>query len=167
MKEQQSILVPTDFSDFSAEAMRRAVRLAQMLNAHIHVLHVIDDSLVLHSSNMEGMPIPVSESVFLSLEEIASKRLRDWMQNWPDIEAQTHVVHTQGSLAETICEEAERIPAQLIVIGKHGHQSFLEHLLIGSTTEKVVRHARCSVLVALPHGILGDQQEEEAQAKEN
>jgi len=44
--------------------------------------------------------------------------------------------------------------ADLLVLGRHGQRGKAEQLLIGSTSERVVRHAPCSVLVTMPHGIL-------------
>jgi len=44
----------------------------------------------------------------------------------------------------------------LIVIGRQGSKGFLEHFLMGSTAEQVVRYAPCSVLVSMPHGLLAD-----------
>ncbi len=156
MKATQLILVPTDFSDFSGEAMRRAIRLSQWLQAQLHALHVLDDAAVYYSGGMDGMPVPMSEDVSRSLEDMARERMQNWLAQWPDVTVTSHIVHSAGDVPKTICHEAEALSSQLIVIGKHGHQSFLERMLIGSTTEHVVRHAHCSVLVAMPTGILAD-----------
>ncbi len=158
MQATQLILVPTDFSDFSTEAMRRAIRLSQWLQAQLHALHVLDDAAVYYSSGMDGMPVPMSEDVSRSLEDMAREHMQNWLAQWPDVAVASHIMHSNGNIARTICHKAEALASQLMVIGKHGHQSFLERMLIGSTTEHVVRHAHCSVLVAMPEGILADRQ---------
>jgi|UPI00035CCA1E nucleotide-binding universal stress UspA family protein len=152
--KEQCILVPTDFSDYATEAMRRAVRLAKLLGAHIHVLYVMETAMMNYASDIDGMPMPVAIDVDHSLQEMAEKRMQLWLEPWADMQISHEIVHDATPLARLICQVAEHKEAQLIVMGKHGHQSALEHLLIGSTTERVVRHASCSVLVAMPHGIL-------------
>jgi len=154
--KQQCILVPTDFSDYASEAMRRAVRLADLLGAHIHVLYVMETAVMNYASDIVGMPMPVAIDVDRSLLEMAQKRMEKWLEPWADAQISHEIVQDATPLARVICQEAEHKEAQLIVMGKHGHQSALEHLLIGSTTERVVRHASCSVLVAMPNGILGE-----------
>jgi nucleotide-binding universal stress UspA family protein len=154
--KEQCILVPTDFSDYATEAMRRAVRLADLLGARIHVLYVMESAIMNYASGIDGMPMPVALDVDHSLQEIAQKRMETWLASWADGNVSHEIVQDATPLARVICQVAEDKEAQLIVMGKHGHQSALEHLLIGSTTERVVRHASCSVLVAMPHGILGE-----------
>ncbi len=153
---ERCILVPTDFSDYASEAMTRAVRLSQLLAARIHVLYVMETSIMNYASDVDGLPIPMSAEIDDSLIDMANSRLATWLESWQQESISSEVLQDSGPLARIICRTAEHIGAQLIVMGKHGHQSALEHLLIGSTTERVVRHASCSVLVAMPHGILGE-----------
>jgi nucleotide-binding universal stress UspA family protein len=61
------------------------------------------------------------------------------------------IVEDMRSPATAICEEAREMNADMIVLGRHGREGFLEHLLIGSTVERVVRHAPCTVVVSHPH----------------
>ncbi|MDQ6978631.1 MAG: universal stress protein [Mariprofundaceae bacterium] len=154
--KEQCMLVPTDFSDYATEAMHRAVRLAGLLEARIHVLYVMETAVMNYASDIDGMPMPVAIEVDRSLLEMAQKRMETWLGSWADADVTHEIVQDPTPLARVICQVAEDKEVQLIVMGKHGHQSALEHLLIGSTTERVVRHASCSVLVAMPHGILGE-----------
>ncbi|RMG91747.1 MAG: universal stress protein [Zetaproteobacteria bacterium] len=152
MIEHGNILVPTDFSPSSNEALRRACVLADTFGAHVHLLHVIDPVLFI---DPDLIAIPPVEEMTEALRKSAERRLGEQVRGMDtDVEIFVHVEEGSGDPSRTICSFAERLPADLIVIGRHGRQGMLEHLLIGSTAERVVRHAPCSVLVAMPHGLL-------------
>jgi len=70
------------------------------------------------------------------------------------VKAILHLEESAGDQARTICDFAKTLPADLIVIGKHGEKGVLQHMLLGATVERVVAHAPCSVLVTMPHGLL-------------
>lgn len=137
------IVVPTDFSEPSAIALRAAVRLAQVFGAPIEVLHIdINPSLVL--------PPPIDllsvSFVFESVVPGTAERLERIVAE----ARQAGVVCTSASEVgrsyAAIVEHARRTGAGLIVIGSHGRHG-LSHLLLGSVAEKVVEHAPCAVLV--------------------
>jgi len=68
----------------------------------------------------------------------------------------THLKEADNNISLVICDFSTKLNADLIVIGRHGDKGMFEHMMLGSTAERVVRHAPCSVLVVMPHGILGD-----------
>jgi len=149
MIKHGKILVPTDFSEQSCEALRRAGILADLHHAEIHLLHVIEPAVYFEA---DMIPVsPVSE-INEAMHKGAKRRLNEQAAaaGFPVI---THMEESRGEPAQAICEFAESLPADLILIGRHGHQGALEHFLIGSTAERVVRHAHCSVLVTMPHGL--------------
>ena len=59
-----------------------------------------------------------------------------------------------GDPSRSICKFARELPADLIIIGRHDEKGVVEHMLVGSTVERVVAHAPCSVLVTMPHGLM-------------
>ena len=137
------IVVPTDFSEPSAIALRAAVRLAQVFGVPIEMLHVdINSSLV--------MPPPID---LLSVSFVFDRVAAGTAEQLERIVAearQAGVVCTSASEVGrsyvAIVEHARRRGAGLIVIGSHGRHG-LSHLLLGSVAEKVVEHAPCAVLV--------------------
>ncbi len=152
MIEHGNILVPTDFSKSSDEALRRACVLAGSFGAHVHLLHVMDPVLFI---DPDLIVIPPVEEMTQALRKSAERRLEQQIRAVDtDVEIFAHVEEASGEPSRAICSFAEHLPADLIVIGRHGRQGMLEHFLIGSTAERVVRHAPCSVLVAMPHGLL-------------
>ncbi|MFQ5345108.1 MAG: universal stress protein [Mariprofundus sp.] len=146
------ILVPTDFSEQSDEALRRAGILAIQQNAEVHLLHVIEPAIYFET---DMIPVAPVNEINDAMRKGANKRLKQQAEKagFPIV---MHMKESSGEPARQICMFAKSLPADLILIGRHGHQGALEHFLIGSTAERVVRHASCSVLVAMPHGLLGD-----------
>jgi len=143
---ERKILVPTDFSDASREALDEACRIARASGAQVHVLHVLDPGVFFDTDLVQLGPL---EDVAAAMRDAAEKRMAEQTRAL-DCEVVTHIEEAIGEPSRAICAFAETLPADLIVIGRHGVQGALEHFLIGSTAERVVRHARCSVLVMMP-----------------
>lgn len=134
------ILVPVDFSDCSRKAMQYAVPFARQFGATISLLFVVQPYM------------PISDMVPLDVEEIES-RMRETGESElatlkasidPDVKAETTV--RLGNPHLEIVRAAQELPADLIILSTHGRTGF-SHVLMGSTTERVVRHAKCPVLV--------------------
>ncbi len=147
-----TIVVPTDFSEQSQEALRRACVLAAQFEAKVHLLHIIEPPVYIDADLILMTPI---DDVIKAQHQLASKRLAEQAES-VDIPLQTHLEDAVNNSAQTICEFSKNLGADLIVIGRHSEKGVLEHMLLGSTAERVVRFAPCSVLVVMPHGILAD-----------
>lgn len=150
MKLIQRILCPTDFSATSANAFHYADRLAQALGAELVVVHSQDAPSPRGISGHAHAADPQLDVPDAGAEE--EDRPTD-----PHIREQLDAVHRspqelplkrvfhEGPAGDVICWLAQHQKCDLIVIGAHG-RSGLTHLLFGSTTEYVLRHARCPVL---------------------
>ena len=160
MIKHGKFLVSTDFSEQSDEALRRAVVLAKQFGAEIHLLHVLE-AMLLYGAEMISLS-PEQEIAEAMHREArcdgAKKRLEKQAQH-ADFDVQIHLEETMIRPAKAICEFAEKLPVDLIIIGRYGHRGLLENLLVGSNAERVVRFAPCSVLVTKPHGILADEKD--------
>ncbi len=137
------ILVPTDFSEASDEAVTAAVTLAQMFHAGIEVLHVdLNSAFVLPPpGDVLMMPIVIQNAMARAGENLE--------RTVADIRAKNIVCTRASEVGRTdtaIVDHAQRIGAGLIVMGSHGRHG-LGHLLLGSVAEKVVQHAPCAVLI--------------------
>ncbi|OIP99011.1 MAG: UspA [Zetaproteobacteria bacterium CG2_30_46_52] len=152
MIKHGKILVPTDFSPQSDEALRRACVLAKLLDASVHLLHVIEPPVYIDADLMLMTPIDAFTEI---QHQSATKQLAKQAKS-VDTPIETHLEDATSSAALAICDFAKTASADLIIIGRHGKKGFLEHLVIGSTAERVVRDAPCSVLVVMPHGILSE-----------
>ncbi len=138
------ILIPTDFSSPSEEALDIALELAALFDAELHVLHAV----VLHADdpNDPAHHFPDVEELRRRLERIADERMSSALERRTSAAARVVRSQRRGiSTAPVVLEYAEEIDADLIVMSTHGRRG-LEHVLLGSVTEEVVRLARCPVL---------------------
>ncbi|MEO8045209.1 MAG: universal stress protein [Spartobacteria bacterium] len=144
---QRLVLVPVDFSDASIEALQYAVEFTAGTTAKLLLLHVIDlgDSL-----STDGLGVYRLSDVREIAREAAERRMAD-LPNRVDLTqvAYQSLIRNGKPVAE-ICALAEKRGVELIITSTHGRTG-LEHLLIGSVAEKVVRHADGSVLVVPSH----------------
>jgi universal stress protein A len=148
LAEIKTILCPYDFTDACQVSLRESGLLARKLGAELHVLHVVvtPPMVVLTPSESFAGP-PVDPTAFLNA--VRAKRE-------PDIRAElaragasdrTTVAFRDGLHADlVILDYAQTTPVGLIVMAKHARAA-ISRLLIGSTTERVLRHAACPVLV--------------------
>ncbi len=139
----KSILVPTDFSEMSEEALQWAIDLAKPFNAQIHIIHVLEPiaypvEWLEGFSGMEALEDVIAGNARKALDKLA-ERVRD-----AQLPVQTSLVF--GYPPEAIISYVQENGISLICMGSH-KRSGLEKLIIGSTTEKVVRQAPCPVLV--------------------
>jgi universal stress protein A len=146
----RKILLCTDFSDNSKPARKYAVDYAKAFNAELMIFHVINSSRIGYPSLEEGIPVDIrsalsdiQQSVEKALDFVASECRKEVGQ------VQTSV--RIGTPAREIVRFAEEESVDLIVTGTHGWTGF-KHLIMGSTSENVVRTARCPVLTVKSPG---------------
>ena len=138
-------LVVTDFSPDAAAAIDYAVKLAKLAGIQIALLHIVEVPTYQIHPEVVAARKRVDET-FEAMRQRAAERL----------EALAEVVRNEGVNCtasvrlgiptEEILTEAEKTEPDLIFIGNKG-TSALARFLLGSTAERVVRYARCSVLV--------------------
>tara|TARA_B100001989_G_C24299501_1_gene345094 strand:- start:78 stop:536 length:459 start_codon:yes stop_codon:yes gene_type:complete len=143
----KNIIVPTDLSKVSLSAFNYAKSIAIQWNAKIHILSVIDPQpaiLTLQSNEqseqdyLSGLKTKIEEE----LNEIKTELI-----NSDDLDIES--VIKIGKDYEEIVKYSNEISADLIVIATHGRTGVL-HTLLGSVAEKVIRYAKCPVLVTTP-----------------
>jgi nucleotide-binding universal stress UspA family protein len=137
----KTILVPLDFSEASMRALRYDIPLAEKFRAAIHLVHVQPTDEMTAIAHAGHFMLDCADSVALMQDRLAEVERGHDLQFWPD---NCHVL--SGHPAEEICRLAQTLGANLIVLPTRGH-SGLRHLVLGSTAERIVRHAPCPVLV--------------------
>jgi nucleotide-binding universal stress UspA family protein len=138
----KSILVPIDFSGPSKLALKYAVPFAGQFEAKLTLLHVVEP--VPMPDFAKAYPLMMENDRVLAASKAQLERLMKQETIDPKIVEQTLV--RQGRSFYEITDAARTLEVDLIIISTHGYTGF-KHALLGSTTERVVRHAPCPVLV--------------------
>lgn len=148
----KQILVPTDGSEHASLGVQYGVGLAKQHGASLVGLHIIDIRLLEGpflrdiSASLGTAPyVNYQNNMALILEEKGKAALEDFRQRAEKSGVQFQPVQLTGAVTQAIVEQSEL--ADLIVMGRSGEHSEFLGGLIGSTTESVVRHAKCPVLV--------------------
>jgi universal stress protein A len=158
--EFKKILCPVDLSEFSLEALRLAVKIAESSDAMLDVLHVIhnpfdemymsqitqtDPALLDAYANEPQRRAKVLRATEQHSEVLLKQFCHDVVKHFPKV--RYHV--RNGDPFETILDGAEDFTTDLIVLATHGRTG-IKRLVIGNVAEKVVRHAPCPVLTVKP-----------------
>ena len=131
-----TILVATDFSPASRHAVRFACEFAGLIGARVRAVHVVHDEHVRSNEHYD-----VHEH-FSGMVDAAKADLGRMLAGCPveETAVRTGIPH------EEIIEAAEAANADLVAVGLHGHNP-VEAAFLGSTTNRLLRHAPCPVLV--------------------
>jgi len=136
------ILVPTDFSASADAALDYAKTLASALGASLHILFVLDDPLPGLKMPDHVCSIP---AIRRQLELEAKEKLDKVLTPAERTAFQAELTAEWGNPHSKVVAFAKDHNIELIIMGTHG-RGVIEHTLIGSVAERVVRHARCPVL---------------------
>ena len=142
----RSILVPIDFSIHSKNALRYAVPMAQQFGASIHLTYVVEPTIYPADLGFGQVVLPGVED---ELREKGGEELQALIRKEIGTRLHSSWSVRTGNPHQEILREADERGVDLIVVATHGH-SGVEHMLFGSTADRVVRHARCPVLTVRP-----------------
>lgn len=127
------ILCSTDFSATADIAVRYAERLAIQTGADLFIAHAFDRPVEMTVA-AQTHPLDIRHQ----------EQLDQVLRESPLSNRIVRLLHA-GPAGEVICWMAQEQNCDLIVMGTHGHGGLM-HMLFGSVTEYVLRHARCPVL---------------------
>jgi len=146
MKPIDKILFATDFSATSEHAFDYAFTLAKKFNARLIVMHVINEPV-----DLRGFYVPhisfekLEQEIANGAEKMMQKFCRTKIKEFENYEC----CIVAGIPYEEILKKADQEKVALVVLGTHG-RSGIDHLLFGSTAERVVRKALCPVMTVRP-----------------
>jgi nucleotide-binding universal stress UspA family protein len=140
------ILVPIDFSDCSKKALQYAVPFAKQFGATITLLHVVH-VIYIGGPEFAALDYPPIE---VDLRKSAEKQLAELAATEVQLQAAGGTLVRIGQEVVEIVGAAKELESDLIIISTHGRTG-LNHVLMGSVAENVVRLAPCPVLVVREH----------------
>jgi universal stress protein E len=145
--EAKTFLVATDFSACAREAAEEALMIAECFRGRVVFFHVLD----LHPSytTVYAHDLGVSLPIPPALPEEIEPDWEAFLSGLPLDKVDWEKSAEEGQAAAAIVDQAKHVNADMIVMGTHG-RSALQHMLLGSVAEKVVRAASCPVLTIRP-----------------
>ena len=153
MSAIETVVVAIDFSENASDAVNAARDVVSNRRARLHLLHVVPDVF--------STPWMV-ESAGVDFEAVQQRWIEEAQQKLDSLAARlgldpllvtTHVA--AGSPAAAIVRYAGEQPADLVVLGSHGH-GLIRRFMLGSVADRVIRHSACPVLV-VPHRSLRER----------
>jgi len=142
MQPFTEIVTAIDFSENSDHAFIYALTLARQFDAHLTIIHVINEPV-----DLRGFYVPhISfEQLEKEIEDSAQNMISKFCQEKLSDFANYSTELITGIPCDEIVNKARECNASLIVVGTHGRTG-LDHIIFGSTAERVVRTAPCPVL---------------------
>ena len=144
----KTVLAPIDFSRISKRVIDEAIVIARAIDGRLVLLTIVQPPAIIAS---EFAPTEFATGFSLQAEKDATERLAELQKYLRDNGVTAHAIHQVGQPGARIVEQAERLDADYIVMGSHGHGAFYE-LIAGSTTTRVLKQAACPVVI-VPAGI--------------
>lgn len=147
MFKLKNIIVPTDFSKVSYSAFGYARDLAEMMDATIHLIYVLEKKPPFIAKPDNEI---TNEELMKSIEE---KKLSQLQEIVDEIKEDSSIkiieILRKGIDYEEIINYSNEVNGDMIVIATHGRTGVF-HKILGSVAEKVIRYSKCPVLVISP-----------------
>ena len=148
----KKVLIALDYDPTAQKVAEAGFSLANSLNAEVILLHVIRDFVFYTTSGFSPIMgyngfVDVSPTVLENIEGLKNASLQyldKTKQHLGDTNIQTLV--KEGDPADTILETAKELHSDIIVLGSHS-QKWLENIVMGSATEKVLHHSSIPLFI--------------------
>lgn len=144
-----------DFSDNATKAVRHALSLAKQDGASLDCIYVYQSALAMsldYGGLVAPMPLGTDAQAMEMWQEELKTFMEPFMQEFPEVTVKT-VVLERINIREAILDHVKDTHADMVVLGTRG-KTGLRELLIGTTAEKIVANAPCSILAVKPDEFL-------------
>lgn len=142
----KTIITALDFSDAAKDVLCAAMLMAELQDATLHIIHVLEPEPTYTAYGMTPEEFPAIQFFQHESQRRAEARLNDAVATAKTLVKDVRAELIVGSPLHSIIDYAQTQKADLIVIGTHGHGA-VAALLIGSVAEGLVRKAVCPTLV--------------------
>jgi nucleotide-binding universal stress UspA family protein len=147
----KTILAPVDFSAVSSSVVENAVTLARAVGGRLAILHVVAPPII----PGDGASVIVDLSAMQANQEKgAAAQLARLKAQFSSKDTEVETIEVGGMPTVQILEQAKKLGADYIVMGSHGHGAVYD-LLIGGTTQAILKKAQCPVVVVPALGKTG------------
>ena len=156
LPEYQTILMATDLSPNAERAFKHAVVLARRFDARIYLLHVVPEvdaavrgyvSTIMGKGSLDTFEAQHEEKARAEIRKELEAFAREELNGYPEDMARiagVDVVH--GHPVPRILDEADRVKADMVVVGTHG-KGHHDYTFLGSVAEKLLRKTHAPILV--------------------
>ncbi len=143
MFKYKKILVPTDFSDNAFKALELVQEIADVTQAEVHILHVVEPNLI--PTDVLVYPKTTLDEVEVLTKTKANEKMEKTINKIKKKGLRIHTGVKKGNPPDEIIAYAQENDIDLICISTYG-VSGLEHLVFGSVSEKVLRKSECDTI---------------------
>ena len=151
----KKIVTCVDFSENSAKAVQCALHVAQQDGATLDCLHVYQSALAMsldYGGFAPSMPATIDPEAVDNWRKDLEAFLAPLTRDASEVKV-TALIKERVNIREAILEHVNDVHATLVVLGTRG-KTGLREMLIGTTAEKIVQHAPCSILAVKPDGFV-------------
>lgn len=138
-----------EFTPHALTAREVAVALAKGSGATLSALSVYDYSEIKEPSLPADMAARYREDMMQRIDGAMETKMKAFLADVQQMDLPINLMLRAGEPRKTIIEVAERLPADLLVIGAHSKRSVLD-VVLGGTAGYVSRHAPCPVIMVTP-----------------
>jgi nucleotide-binding universal stress UspA family protein len=151
----KKIVTCVDFSENSAKAVQCALHVAQQDGGSLDCLHVYQSALAMsldYGGFAPSMPATIDPEAVENWRKDLEAFLAPLTRDVGDVKV-TSLIKERVNIREAIIDHVNEVHATLVVLGTRG-KTGLREMLIGTTAEKIVQNAPCSILAIKPDGFL-------------
>ena len=142
----KTFLVPIDFSAVSEEIIDTAVTFARAFDGKMVLLHTVQSQII---TSEYALPAEALHEAMLVDEKSAADKLARYAEMFHTADLAVETIIRQGPPVTAILEVADKVSADYIIMGSHGHGRLYD-LLVGSTASGVIKGAKCGVIIMPP-----------------
>lgn len=145
MEKIENILVPTDCSELSKDAISYAISFAKQFEANLKLLMVTVSEPITILNDYGYFSPELHQKIVQESDKRATQELKRFWNEFEDHGVSAELINIKGDPFTEIIRYSKEHPVDLIIMGTHGRTG-IKHVLMGSVTEKVVRYSHHPVL---------------------